>query len=207
MIDFGLSDAQEGLQRSARESLAAECSPAVVRETAKCDDGMPRDLYRKMAELGWMGLIIPERDGGLGLGVLELALVLEELGRVAAPGPFLATQLVIAALLRAGSAAQGAPLPPPSPAAAAQRALWLPRFLAGEAFGPLAHLEEDDRHDAAGIQLKAKKTRGGYTLSGTKLFVPEPQGADVFLVAARTRAGTGLDGISLFLVERGAKGV
>jgi alkylation response protein AidB-like acyl-CoA dehydrogenase len=193
MIDFGLSDDQEALQRSAREFLAAECSPAVVRETAKSDDGVPRDLYRKMAELGWMGLIIPERDGGLGLGVLELALVLEELGRVAAPGPFLATQLVIAALLRAGSAAQ--------------RALWLPRFLGGEAFGTLAHLEEDDRHDAAGIQLKAKKTRGGYTLSGTKLFVPEPQGADVFLVGARTRAGTGLDGISLFLVERGAKGV
>src|SRR4029450_2589085 len=193
MIDFGLSEDQEALQRSAREFLAQECPPALVRDTAKSDDGVPRDLYRKMAELGWMGLIIPERDGGLGLGVLELPLVLEELGRVAAPGPFLATQLVIAALLRAGTAAQ--------------RATWLPGFLAGEAFATLAHLEEDDRHDPAGIQVRAKKTRGGHTLSGTKLFVPEPQGADVFLVAARTKAGTDAGGVSLFLVEPGAKGV
>jgi alkylation response protein AidB-like acyl-CoA dehydrogenase len=193
MIDFGLSDDQEALQRSAREFLARECPTALVRDTAKSDDGVPRDLYRKMAELGWMGLIIPEKDGGLGLGVLELALVLEELGRVAAPGPFLATQIVIAALLRAGTAAQ--------------RAEWLPRFLSGDAFATLAHLEEGDRHDPEGIQAKAKKTRGGYTLSGTKLFVPEAEGADVVLVAARTKAGNGPGGVSLFLVERGTTGV
>lgn len=193
MIDFGLSDDQEALQRSAREFLARECPTALVRDTAKSDDGVPRDLYRKMAELGWMGLIIPEKDGGLGLGVLELALVLEELGRVAAPGPFLATQIVIAALLRAGTAAQ--------------RAEWLPRFLSGDAFATLAHLEEGDRHDPEGIQAKAKKTREGYTLSGTKLFVPEAEGADVVLVAARTKAGNGPGGVSLFLVERGTTGV
>ena len=193
MIDFGLSDDQEALQRSAREFLARECPTALVRDTAKSDDGVPRDLYRKMAELGWMGLIIPEKDGGLGLGVLELALVLEELGRVAAPGPFLATQIVIAALLRAGTAAQ--------------RAEWLPRFLSGDAFATLAHLEEGERHDPEGIQAKAKKTRGGYTLSGTKLFVPEAEGADVVLVAARTKAGNGPGGVSLFLVERGTTGV
>lgn len=193
MIDFGLSDDQEALQRSAREFLARECPTALVRDTAKSDDGVPRDLYRKMAELGWMGLIIPEKDGGLGLGVLELALVLEELGRVAAPGPFLATQIVIAALLRAGTAAQ--------------RAEWLPRFLSGDAFATLAHLEEGDRHDPEGNQAKAKKTREGYTLSGTKLFVPEAEGADVVLVAARTKAGNGPGGVSLFLVERGTTGV
>ncbi len=193
MIDFGLSDDQEALQRSAREFLAGECPPALVRETAKSDDGVARDLYRKMAELGWMGLIIPEKDGGLGLGTLELVLVLEELGRVAAPGPFLTTQLVITALLRAGNAAQ--------------RAAWLPRFLAGDAFATLAHLEADDRHDPAGVQLKARRTRGGYSLSGAKLFVPEAQGADVFLVAARTKAGSGPGGVSLFLVERAAKGL
>src|SRR5262249_1683502 len=133
MIDFGLSEEQEALQRSAREFLARECPPALVRETARTDDGVPRDLYRKMAELGWMGLIVPEKEGGLGLGALDLALVMEELGRVAAPGPFLATQLVIAGLLRAGTAAQ--------------RAAWLPRLIDGTAFATLAHLEESDRHD------------------------------------------------------------
>src|SRR5262245_10821483 len=182
MIDFGLSDEQEALQRSAREFLARECPPALVRETARSDDGVPRDLYRKMAELGWMGLIVPEKENGLGLGALDLVLVLEELGRVAAPGPFLATQLLMAALVGAGTAAQ--------------RGAWLPRILGGEVFGSLAHLEETDRHEPGGIQARAKKTRDGYVLSGTKLFVPEAQAADVFLVAARTKAGSGAAGVS-----------
>ncbi len=193
MIDFGLSEEQEALQRSAREFLARECPPALVRDTARSADGVPHDLYRKMADLGWMSLIVPEKEHGLGLGTLDLVLVLEELGRVAAPGPFLATQLVISGLLRAGTAAQ--------------RTTWLPRFLTGEAFATLAHLEEGDRHDPEGIQAKAKRTREGYVLSGTKLFVPEAQAADLVLVAARTKAGRGPAGVSLFLVERGAKGL
>src|SRR5262249_28118961 len=156
---------------------------ALVRETAKSDDGVPRDLYSKMAELGWMGLIVPEKDGGLGLGALDLALVMEELGRVAAPGPFLATQLVIAGLLRAGTASQ--------------RAACRPALLAGTAFASLAHLEESDRHDPEGIQARARKTRDGYVLSGRKLFVPEAGAADVVLVAARTKAGRGPAGVSL----------
>ena len=193
MIDFGLSQDQEALQRAAREFLTRECPPALVRETAKTPDGVPRTLYAKMAELGWMGLAVPEKAGGLGLGTLDLALVLEELGRVAAPGPFLGTQLVIAALLRGGSVA-------------ARRA-WLPRLVGGEALGALAYLEAADRHDAAGITLRAKKMRDGYRLSGAKLFVQGVPGADLLLVAARTKAGTGARGVSLFLVEASAPGV
>ncbi len=193
MIDFGLSEDQEALQRAAREFLARECPPALVRETAGTPDGIPRALYAKMAELGWTGLIVPEKDGGLGLGVLDLALVLEELGRVVAPGPFLGTQLVTAALLRAGTAAQ--------------KKRWLPRLIAGEVSGALAYLEESDRHDAAGITLKARAARGGYRLDGAKLFVPGVPGADLLVVAARTQAGTGPRGVSLFLVEANAPGV
>jgi alkylation response protein AidB-like acyl-CoA dehydrogenase len=189
MMDFGLSDDQEALQRAAREFLARECPPALVRETAKTADGVPRALYAKMAELGWMGLVVPETDGGLGLGTLELALVCEELGRAAAPGPFLGTQLVIAAVLRAGSKAQ--------------RRRWLPALLAGERFGALAYLEESDRHDADGIALAARRTRDGWRLDGTKLFVVGLPGADVLVVAARS----GRRGISLFLVETAASGV
>jgi alkylation response protein AidB-like acyl-CoA dehydrogenase len=136
---------------------------------------------------------VPEKDGGLGLGALDLALVLEELGRAAAPGPFLGTQLVTAALLRAGSAAQ--------------RKRWLPRLVAGETLGALAYLEESDRHDPAGITLRARASRGGYRLDGTKLFVSGVPGADLLLVAARTQAGSGPRGVSLFLVETSAPGV
>ena len=82
MIDFGLSEDQEALQRAAREFLARECPPTLVRETARVPDGVPRALYARMAELGWMGLAVPEAQGGLGQGALELALVLEELGRI-----------------------------------------------------------------------------------------------------------------------------
>jgi alkylation response protein AidB-like acyl-CoA dehydrogenase len=193
VIDFGLSEDQEALQRAAREFLARECPPALVRETAGTPDGIPRELYAKMAELGWTGLIVPEKDGGLGLGALDLALVLEELGRVVAPGPFLGTQLVTVALLRAGTAAQ--------------KKRWLPRLIAGEVSGALAYLEESDRHDPAGITLKARAARGGYRLDGGKLFVPGVPGADLLLVAARTQAGTGPRGVSLFLVEANAPGV
>jgi alkylation response protein AidB-like acyl-CoA dehydrogenase len=192
-MDFGLSDEQEALQRSAREVLARECPPALVREAARGADGVPRALYARMADLGWMGLIVPERDGGSGLGALELALVLEELGRAAAPGPFLGTQLVVAALVRAGSAAQ--------------RRRWLPRLVAGEVFGALAYLEESDRHDPGGIRLRARAARGGWRLTGTKLFVMGVPGADLLLVAARTGTGGGPRGVSLVLVEADAPGV
>jgi alkylation response protein AidB-like acyl-CoA dehydrogenase len=189
MIDFGLSEDQDALQRAAHDFLARECPPALVRETAKTPDGVPRALDQKMAELGWTGLVVPEAEGGLGLGTLELALVCEELGRVAAPGPFIPTQLVIAALLRAGSAAQ--------------RRRWLPGLVSGERVAAFAYLEESDRHDADGIQLKARKTRDGWRLDGTKLFVAGVPGADVVVVVARS----GRSGLSLFLVEPATRGV
>jgi alkylation response protein AidB-like acyl-CoA dehydrogenase len=193
MIDFGLSEDQEALARAAREFLARECPPALVRETARTPDGVPRGLYGKMAGLGWFGLAVPEVQGGLGLGTLELALVLEEMGRAVAPGPFLGTQLVIHALLRAGSAAQ--------------RKAWLLRLTSGERLAALAYLEESDRHDPAGIGLRARRTRDGWRLAGTKLFVMGLPGADLLLVAARAGAGTGPRGVSLFLVEAAAPGV
>src|SRR5205807_3020863 len=155
----------------------------------KAPDGVPRALHAKMAELGWMRLVVPEADGGLGLSTLDLALVLEELGRAAAPGPFLPTQLVPHALLRAGSAAQ--------------RKAWLPRLVTGECCAALAYLEESDRHDPGGVTLAARRTRAGWRLGGTKLFVMGVPGAELLLVAARTGRGA----VSLFLVEASAPGV
>jgi alkylation response protein AidB-like acyl-CoA dehydrogenase len=193
MIDFGLTEDQEALQRAAREFLVAECPPALVRDNAKDGDGIPRSLYKKMAELGWMGLVVPEKMGGLGLATVDLALVLEEIGRAVVPGPFLPTQLVIAALLRGGTPAQ--------------RATWLPRFLSGDAFGSVAFVEGDQSLAPAGIRATAKRTKDGYVLDATKLFVQDAPGADVFLVAARTKPGVREAGISLFLVERGMRGL
>jgi alkylation response protein AidB-like acyl-CoA dehydrogenase len=192
-MEFGLSEEQEMLQRSAREFLTRECPPTFVRELFRDKDGFSRELHRKMAEQGWTGLLIPEAYGGLGLGMLEMALLLEEMGRAVVPGPFMFSSVLVAlALMRGGTAAQ--------------KKAWLPRLAAGEAVGTLALLEAEDRLDPAGITLKAKKNREGYTLLGVKMFVPFAAVADVLLVAART-GGRGEEGISLFLVERDAPGL
>ena len=87
-MDFGLSEEQELLQRSAREFLAAECPTAFVREMMRSDDGFSRAFHDKITALGWTGLVIDEKYGGLGMSLLDMALLAEEMGRVVMPGPF-----------------------------------------------------------------------------------------------------------------------
>ncbi len=192
-MDFGLSEEQDLLQRSARDFLVQECSPQFVRALLDDANGFSPELHRKMAALGWTGLLVPEKFGGLGLGLLDMTLLLEEMGRAVLPGPFLfSATLATFALMRGGSSAQ--------------KKAWLPRLASGEAIGSLAFLEASDRLDAAGISLKARKKRDGYRLSGTKMFVPFATVADVFVVAVRT-GGKGGKGVSLVLVERDAPGL
>ena len=192
-MDFGLSAEQELLQNTAREFLSQECPPGLVRELYNDPKGFSPELHRKTAELGWTGLLIPEAHGGLGLGMLDMVVLLEEIGRAVVPGPFVfSSVLTTLGLVQAGSSTQ--------------RETWLPRLAAGQAIGTLALLETDDRLDARGVRLKAKKTKHGYVLSGTKMFVPFAEVADVLLVVART-SGKAEQGVSLFLVERQAPGL
>ena len=192
-MDFALSPDQELLQQAAAEFLAAECPPTLVREVARDEDGYPRALYRKMAELGWMGLVVPEAYGGAGLGQLDLALLCEQLGRAVVPGPFFSSAvLATLAILHGGSSAQ--------------KKRWLPRLASGEALGALALLEDNDRIDAGGVAMRARARGGGWALSGTKLFVTDAHVADVLVVAART-TGRDEEGVTLFLVPRETPGV
>jgi alkylation response protein AidB-like acyl-CoA dehydrogenase len=192
-MDFGLSEDQELLRRSAAEFLARECPPSLVREVAGHDDGYPRALYRQMAELGWLGLIVPEAHGGAGLGMLELALLLEQLGRVVLPGPFLSSAVLATLAIGHGGST-------------AQKKAWLPRLARGDAVGTLAVLEESDRLDAGGVAARARRAGRGYRLSGSKLFVTDAHIADVLIAAFRTGAG-GEDGVTVFLVPRDTPGV
>jgi alkylation response protein AidB-like acyl-CoA dehydrogenase len=146
-----------------------------------------------MAELGWMGLILPEPYGGSGLTFVDMVVVLEEMGRVVLPGPFFSTLVGAVALLDAGSAAQ--------------KQEWLPKIAAGEARVTLAQLEPNARWDADGIELEARKADGGFALSGTKLFVPDAHTADLLVVAGRAPGSKGAEGVSLFLVDAKAPGV
>jgi alkylation response protein AidB-like acyl-CoA dehydrogenase len=192
-MDFGLSEEQELLQQSARDFLARECPTPFVREMMREADGFSRAFHEKIVGMGWTGLVIPEVFGGLGLSMLDLAALSEEMGRAVVPGPFFSSSvLATLTLLFAG--------------ANAQRKQWLPRIASGDAVGTLAFLEESDRLDAQGIAARCAKTRGGHRLNGTKMFVTDAHVADFMIVAFRSR-GQGESGICLFLVPRDTPGV
>ena len=193
-MDFGLSEEQQQLQQTARDFLERECPPALVREAAKDEDGFARELHAKMAELGWTGLLIPPGHGGLGLGMLDMALLLEEMGRAAVPGPYLFSSVLAALALREGGSR-------------AQKERWLPRLAGGQSVGTFAWLEAGDRLDPEGVTASARKSRVGFRLSGTKVFVPFAQAADFIIAPFRTASGKGENGVSLFIVERDAPGV
>ena len=136
-MDFGFSQEQELLRQTARSFLEKECPSGFVRRMMDDPTGTTDEFWGKLAELGWLGLIYPEAHGGVGLGLVDLTVVLEEMGRAVMPGPFFSTVLLGGlAVLQAGSDAQ--------------KAAWLPRIAAGEARATLALLEESARWDAGG---------------------------------------------------------
>ena len=193
-MDFGFSEEQEMLRKSARDFLAAESPMTYVRRMMEDDRGFTDAQWKQMAELGWMGLILPEQYGGAGGDFVDMVVVLEEMGRAVLPGPFFATVVLGGvALLEGGSDGQ--------------KASFLPKIAAGDLRVTLAQLEPNARWDAEGIELQARKDGGGYRLAGTKLFVPDAHTADVIIVAGREPGSKGAEGVTLFLVDAGAPGV
>ena len=192
-MDFGFSEEQEMLRQSARQFLETECAMTYVRKMMEDDTGYSEEQWKKMAELGWMGLIFPEEHGGAGLNMVDLVVVLEEMGRVVMPGPYFATVLLGGLAIDLGGSA-------------AQKKAYLPAMAAGTRKATLAQVEESGRWDAEGIEMAAKKDGNGFILSGTKLFVHDAHNADVLVVPART-SGTGTKGVTLFLVDTKHQGV
>ena len=130
-MNFELTDDQRSIQRTARDFLAAAYPPAEVRRLAyESERGFTDDGWTAICELGWPALLVPEARGGLGLGVVELAVVQEELGAALAPSPFLSTVAAAALIADAGSEEQ--------------RARWLPALAEGEVRGAVATLADDD---------------------------------------------------------------
>ena len=202
-MDFRLSEEQEMLKTAARDFLEAKCPKTYVRDMESDDRGYSPDIWREMAGLGWMGLAFPEGAGGSGMSFLDLAVLLEEMGRACLPGPFFAT-VVLAGLtiLDAGNEEQ--------------RRRYLPGIAGGDKLATLALTEADGTLDAASIKTTAVADgdRGGasgaagYLLDGTKLFVPDAHVADHILCVARTGQPSETDdGLSLFVVDAGASGL
>jgi len=191
-MDLGLSEEQEMLREFARDFLEKECPESLVREMEEDERGYSPDLWRKMAEQGWSGLIVPEAYGGVGMTYLDLVILVEEFGRALVPGPFIPNCVATIALLEAASEAQ--------------KQANLPAIAAGSQMWTLAFTEPSGRFDAAGVRLAARRDGDSYVLNGTKLFIRDSHVVDKLVVVART-AGSGDDGVSLFAVDARAPGV
>ena len=188
-MEFSLNEEQEMLKTMARDFLENECPKTFVREMMDAEDGHSPDLWKKMAEVGWLGLILPEEYGGSAMNFRDLAVLCEEMGRAMMPGPFLST------LLMAG-------LPILDAGTDEQKSKFLPMIANGEAVFTLAVTEEDGDFWPEGVQLKATRMGNDYVLNGTKYFVPDARAADYIIVAARTRRSENPEeGITLFLVD------
>jgi alkylation response protein AidB-like acyl-CoA dehydrogenase len=193
-MNFGFNEEQELLRNTARKFFENECGSDTVRRLMETPEGISAELWKKLAEQGWLGLIYPEQYDGTGLGLVDLVVLMEEMGRAVAPGPYFSTVLLGGlAILEAGGEGQ--------------KKEWLPRIAAGDRRVALAWMEPSAQLGPAGVTLTAVKRGETFTLSGTKLFVHDAHTADALVVAARTRPGAGADGVSLFLLPKGTKGL
>jgi alkylation response protein AidB-like acyl-CoA dehydrogenase len=189
-MNFDFSDEQKQLRDEARKFLAEKCPPKAVRTVLDGNAPYDRALWKGLAEMGFLGVAIPEAYGGAGAGHLELCVIAEEMGRALAPVPFSSTVYLAAeAILLAGSEAQ--------------KQKWLPLIASGEAIGTLALFEGKGNPSPEAIKLSAS----GNSLSGVKKPVPDGAIADFIIVVARA-GSTGRDSdISLFLVDVKTGGV
>ena len=189
-MNFDFSDDQKQLRDEARRFLSEKCPSKAVR--AVIDGAAPydRDLWKGLADMGFLGVTIPEAFGGSGAGHLELCVIAEEMGRALAPVPFSSTVYLAAeALMLAGSEAQ--------------KQKWLPAIAAGTAVGTLALFEGTGNPSPAAIKLSAANG----VLNGVKRPVPDGAVADFAIVAARNGATGRETDISLYLVDLTSEGV
>ncbi len=188
VMDFDLSKAQKLLQQSARDFFTRECKPERVRELMATETAYDAELWQAMADQGFTGLTIPEEYGGLGLSLVDLITVAEEMGRACLPGPFLSTLWAASLIERAGNEGQ--------------RKQYLEPISAGELKATVALLEESADWNPDAVQLRAEKDGKEYRLRGAKHFVTDAEVADVIIVVARDG-----DDLVLLPVEKGVAGV
>lgn len=184
-MDFDLSKAQKLLQQSARDFLARECGPERVRQLMAGETADDDELWRAMADQGWAGLLVPEEQGGLGLSLVDMIAVAEEMGRACLPGPFLSTLWAAELIARAGN--QG------------QRQQYLAPIAAGELKATVALLEASGDWNPEAVALRAEQDGKDYRLRGSKHFVTDAAAAEVIIVVARSG-----DELILLPIERGA---
>jgi hypothetical protein len=194
-VDIKLTEEQTQLQDIASKFMDKHCSFEFVRSMEKDSKlGFCRNMWRQFADMGWLGMMIPEKFGGMGMSLLDTVVLIRELGRHVCPSPFLFTSvLAVDVIAQAGTKKQQADL--------------LPQIVAGEKIFAFAYQEYSRFFKPEHIKLEAKKSDDGYVLTGTKLFVEFADGADTLLVVARTGKARAQSGLTLFLVDRDSAGI
>ena len=190
-----LNEDQAMLRDSARDFMKSEAPTTHFRKyrDMECKDGFSHDLWKQFAEMGFTGILIPEADGGMGLGHIEAGIVLEEIGRNLSPSPFLSTSVAAVEALKHADKAM--------------RERWFPSILKGETVIGLA-IDEGVKHRPEKTACKAERSGNGFKLSGRKQFVVQGASSDMLIVAARTAGSAGeTDGLTLFAIERDASGL
>ncbi len=193
-MDLTLNEEQQMLQKMARDFLEDKCPTLVVRELEASELGYSPDMWREIADLGWVGLIFPEEYGGSELSLVDLTILYEEMGRAILPSPYTPTVLAGLAILDCGSAEQ--------------KTEFLPKIINGESIFTIALLEPSASYDPEGVTVKAEASGDDYIINGTKLLVPNAHIADWMLCVTRTKDGkTPEEGITLFLVDPKSAGI
>jgi alkylation response protein AidB-like acyl-CoA dehydrogenase len=193
-MDLRFTETQEILKQMARDFLATECPKTLVRKLEQSEEGYSPEVWKKMAELGWMGLIIPEEYGGMGYTFQDLVVLLEEIGRNILPGPLIATTTSTFPILEAGTEEQKKEL--------------LPKIAQGELILTTALLEGDGVFDASGVAVKATPKGDDFVINGTKLFVEMAHVSNYILCVTRTKDSTSPEkGITLFIVDSKTPGI
>ena len=194
-MDFYLTQEQNILKDTAHNFLAKECPKNLVRKLEESETGLSRELWQKMAELGWQGLVIPEEFGGSGGAFLDLVILFEEMGYNICPGPFFSTVILgCLPILHSGSDELKKTL--------------LPKIARGELFITMAMTEPSADYTASSIKTYAKPDKKNYLINGTKLFVPDAHIADYLLCISRTNQKNKPEkGLTVFMVEAKCPGI
>ncbi len=194
-MDFNLTDEHEMLSKSAASFVKKEHSFERLRELKDDKWGYTKEMWDKMAELGWMGFIYPEDYGGFGLDFIFVMVLMQELGKGLLPEPYISNILLGGNLVNlVGNTSQ-------------KQAI-LPKIVEGSLFITAAYLEDDGRYDLNYCATSATKNNEGYILSGKKIFVQDGLSADKIIISARTSGSVAdKEGITLFMVSSDCKGL
>ncbi len=193
-MNLDYTEVQEELRKVVREFMKRNYPSSRVREMEDDEKGFDADLWKQAANMGWIGWTIPQQYGGLGGELMDLVVILEEMGRACFFSPFLSTVLCASSLIDAGSEDQ--------------KSKYLPSVALGDLIMSLAWAEPGADYDINGIVTKAANVKDGFSLSGTKFFVPHARAAKGFLVIARTGYTPSIeDSLSLFMVDASSHGI